>query len=139
MRPVGAVSARIGPPAGRRAAPAVASVGTLAHTDPVLVSSYHYLEGPLIALAALGVLLLICRWVFSTDHRVPPAQPPGAAPDYGLLESVAVARTREDADLLRTVLVGAGIRASVTPTDGGHVVLVFRSDAPAARQLVSSG
>ena len=30
------------------------------------VSSYHFLIGPLIAVAALGVIELLCRWVFST-------------------------------------------------------------------------
>ncbi|MCA1711459.1 MAG: hypothetical protein LC789_07410 [Actinobacteria bacterium] len=107
----------------------------------MLVSSYHYLEGPLIALAALGVLILICRWVFSTDHRVAPPAAAGAAkerPDYGLLEPVTVVRTREDAEMLREVLRTAGIRGTVTDTDGAYAVLVFRPDAGRARVLVRS-
>ena len=105
----------------------------------MLVSSYHYLEGPLIAMAALGVIILICRWVFSTDHRTAPAEPaPKVRADYGLLEPISVVRTRDDAEMLREVLRGAGIRGSVTETDGAYAVLVFSRDAAAARDLVRS-
>ena len=92
---------------------------------------------PLVALVALGLIVLICRWVFSTDHRAAPSAPKGR-PDYGLLEPVSVVRTQEDADMLRGVLRDAGIRGTVTETDGAFVVLVFRTDAVAARSLVRS-
>jgi hypothetical protein len=90
-----------------------------------------------VALAALGVIVLICRWVFSTDHRTPPA-PPRPRADYGLLEPVTVVRTRDDANMLCDVLRGAGIRGTVTETEGAFAVLVFRSDVDAARDLVRS-
>jgi hypothetical protein len=102
----------------------------------VLSTGYSYLD-PFIAVVGLGVIVLICRWVFSTDHRAAPPAPP-ARPDFGLLEPAAVVRTREDADMLRSVLRDAGIRASVTATEGGFAVLVFRADAVAARDLVRS-
>ena len=35
----------------------------------MIVSSYHYLLGPVVAVAALGLIVLMCRWVFSTDAR----------------------------------------------------------------------
>ena len=35
----------------------------------MLGSSSHVLLGPLVALAALGLIVLICRWVFSTTER----------------------------------------------------------------------
>ena len=102
------------------------------------VSSYHFLMGPLVALAALGVLILICRWVFSTSSRdlraVRRPQPPTASGDYGLLVPIATARTPADAAMLRQVLHDAGIRATVNGTQ----VLVFRADASRARGLVSS-
>lgn len=103
----------------------------------MLVSSYHYLEGPLIAAGALGVIVLICRWVFSTDHRTvtSPARETG---DYGLLQPVAVVRTLEDAHMLRAVLRQGGIRGTVADTDGGFAVLVFAGDATRARELVRS-
>src|SRR4051794_2433204 len=103
-------------------------------TDAVLSTGYTYLD-PLIAVAGLAVIVLICRWVFSTDHRTTPTAPAGSA-DFGLLEPAAVVRTREDADMLRSVLRDAGIRASVTDTGDRFVVLVFRADAAAARDLV---
>jgi hypothetical protein len=105
---------------------------------PVLVSSYHFLEGPLIACGALGVIILICRWVFSTDHRVPTPTRPSGPVDYGLLQPVAVVRTAEDAEMLREVLRGAGIRGTVSRVDAGFAVLVFADDAGRARDLVRS-
>jgi len=102
----------------------------------VLSPGYAYLD-PLIAVVGLAVIVLICRWVFSTDHRTRPTPPQGPQ-DLGLLEPATVVRTREDAEMLRSVLRDAGIRASVTPTEAGFAVLVFRADARAARDLVRS-
>ena len=86
-----------------------------------------------IAFAAMGVVALICRWVFSPVRR--PAPPPVAPADFGLLVPVAVARSAEDAVMLRDHLVSEGVRASVGP---GHEVLVFRHDLDRARALVAS-
>jgi len=116
----------------------------------VPVSSYHYLIGPAVAAVALVVLILICRWVFSTSERdertarrLERLQSRG---DYGLLVPVATTRTAADAQMLRTVLAEAGIRCTVAPASAGpgedeaadRVVLVFRADASRARGLVSS-
>lgn len=105
------------------------------------VSSYHFLFGPLVIVLALGAILLICRWVFSTSHRDRRATPEGgdspAVGDYGLLVTVATVRTREDAEMLRSVLRGAGIRCSVSNGPEGLDVLVFSSDLSRARGLVS--
>jgi hypothetical protein len=107
-----------------------------AQTERVPVSSYHYLEGPLIAVLALGVIILICRWVFSVDR---PAPKPSSAPgDYGLLQPVTVVRTLDDAHMLRSVLRDAGIRGTVADAPGGFAVLVFRDDVSRARDLVRS-
>ncbi len=103
------------------------------------VSSYHFLIGPLVIAVALGAILLICRWVFSTSHRdrrVAPGNPP-AAGDYGLLVPVATVRTREDAEMLRSVLREASIRCSVSDGPDGLDVLVFSTDVSRARGLVS--
>ncbi len=108
------------------------------------VSSYHFLIGPLVALAALGVLVLLCRWVFSTSHRDDRAARRLAVlqsrGDYGLLVPIATARTSDDAAMLRSVLTEAGIRCTTgMSADGlGTEVLVFRADALRARDLVSS-
>jgi hypothetical protein len=102
----------------------------------VLLSSYHYLEGPAIAAVALGVIVLICRWVFATDRTGPP--PAGGPVDYGLLEPVTLVPTLDDALMLRTLLREAGIRGTVADTPGGFAVLVFGADVSRARQLVRS-
>lgn len=105
-------------------------------------SSYSFLFGPLVVAVAMGLIVLMCRWVFSTstrDKRVAEQRARAqAAGDYGLLVPVAVVRTQEDAELLRDVLRGAGIRGTVAAaTGGGLAVLVFRADAARASSLVS--
>ena len=110
----------------------------------MVVSSYHYLVGPLVAAGALAVIVLLCRWVFSTsdrDARVArrlAAAAAAASGDYGLLVPVAQVRTAEDAELLREVLRDAGIRATVSRGAERNEVLVFRADASRASQLVAS-
>ncbi len=108
----------------------------------MLVSSYHYLVGPLAAAGALGVILLICRWVFSTGHRDDASSRRlaklASQGDYGLLVPIATTRTTADAAMLREVLVEAGIRCTVSTVADGAEVLVFRADAPRARGLVNS-
>jgi len=111
----------------------------------VIVSSYHYLVSPLVAAGALGVIVLICRWVFSTTHRddrtARRLDKARARGDYGLLVPVAQVRTPDDAAMLRAVLHDAGIRCTVGEAAGdqqGLALLVFRADAERARDLVSS-
>ena len=111
----------------------------------VIDSSYSFLAGPLVAAAALGVIMLICRWVFSTTHRddrtARRLEKARARGDYGLLVPVAEVRTPDDAEMLRVVLQDAGIRCTVGDAAGdraGLAVLVFRADAERARDLVSS-
>lgn len=108
----------------------------------MIVSSYHFLYGPLVAAAALGVILLICRWVFSTSHRddrtARRLEKARARGDYGLLVPVARVRTADDAQMLRAVLHEAGIRCTVASEDDGIDVMVFRADAVRARDLVLS-
>ena len=108
------------------------------------VSSYHFLFGPLIAVVALGVMVLLCRWVFSTTHRDDRNARRVAAlasqGDFGLLVPIATTRTPDDAEMLRGVLQQAGIRCTTGPSavGGSTEVLVFRADALRARDLVRS-
>lgn len=85
----------------------------------------------LVAIAALVLIVLICRWVFSPTHTTHRTEQPV---DYGLLLPVAAAPTPADAEMLRDVLVSQGIRASV---GAGNEVLVFAKDLDRARALVS--
>lgn len=104
-------------------------------------TSYSFLVGPLVASGALVLIILMCRWVFSTSDREQRAARRTAAAlasrgggDYGLLVPVATVRTPDDAEMLRGVLREAGIRCTVSGTE----VMVFRDDALRARDLVSS-
>lgn len=107
-----------------------------------VVNSFHFLLGPVVAAAALGLIALICRWVFSTDQRddrtARRTEKALAAGDYGLLVPVATARTRADADMLRDVLRESGVRAGVSDDAGQHQVLVFQKDLARARALVAA-
>lgn len=110
----------------------------------MLTSSYSYLFGPLVASGALFVIILLCRWVFSTGYRDDRTARRlarlASQGDYGLLVPIATARTPEDAAMLRGVLADAGIRCTTgrDPEGRGTEVLVFRADALRARDLVSS-
>lgn len=101
--------------------------------------------GPLlVALGAMVVLVLLCRWVFSTTRRdernAQRLERARSRGDYGLLVPVATVRTDEDAVLLRDVLQRAGIRGTLADgtQPGDRVVLVFRDDEDRARAHVSS-
>lgn len=111
------------------------SVGPMQYTNVVPL---------IVAAGAMVVLVLLCRWVFSTKDRdqrmalrLEKARSRG---DFGLLVPVATVRGEEPARLLRVVLLQAGIRATVSAGQepGQLVVLVFRADADRARSLVSS-
>ena len=85
-------------------------------------SSYSHLVGPLVAFGALGVIMLMCRWVFSTTHRDERGARrlalAHARGDYGLLVPVARVRTAADAQMLRSVLREAGIRCTLAEEAG---------------------
>jgi hypothetical protein len=111
----------------------LARAGTaLQDREVPVVSSAHFLLGPVVALCAMGLIALLCRWVFSTDHRVPARAPEPR--DLGLLVPVAEVRTRDDAEMLVQLLREAGVRASISDLE----VLVFTEDADRARRLVAT-
>lgn len=108
----------------------------------MIVPSYHYMIGPLSALLALGVVVLICRWTFSTKHRDDRTARRLAAArargDYGLLVPVASSAEAAEAVALRDRLRDAGVRCTLAEGSqpGSWAVLVFRADAGRARELV---
>ena len=104
----------------------------------MIVSSYHYLIGPIVAVGALGLIILMCRWVFAPPKQRAARPTPARGGDYGLLVPIATVRTGEDAEMLRSLLRGAGIRCTVAVDAEGADVLVFRADALRARDLVRS-
>ncbi len=99
-------------------------------------SSYSYLLGPAIALAAVGVLALLLRWTYGSGTPSSPRLLRSA--DYGLLATVATVPDRGEAERLRALLRSNGIRATLgSAADGGSLVLVFRRDERRARDLLA--
>ncbi|WP_104431281.1 DUF2007 domain-containing protein [Kineococcus xinjiangensis] len=98
---------------------------------------YHYLFGPVVALAVVAVLALLLRWGFSSGSSLVQRRPSrGREGEYGLLEVVAAPPGPAEAEVLRGRLEDAGIRATLVPTTDGPRLMVFPEDAPRARQLL---
>ena len=101
--------------------------------------SYSFLFGPLLALAAIGVIILLLRWAFSSGHSLVERRPTrGTEREYGLLVTVAAPKTFVEAEVLRRKLEDAGLRATLAPTVQGPRVMVFPEDASVARALLNS-
>ncbi|GAA4973656.1 hypothetical protein [Kineococcus glutinatus] len=99
--------------------------------------SYHSLLGPVVAFVAVGVLVLLLRWTFSSGHSLVERRPQqGGTDEYGLLEVVSTPGTFVEAELQRLALQEAGIRATLAPTTEGPRVMVFPEDARRARELL---
>jgi hypothetical protein len=99
-------------------------------------SDLHFLVGPAIAFAVLGLLALFMRWAFGTGYG---RQSPAPPVDDGLLTLVATLSRRESALALRAVLSDAGIRSTIrVPAPHRADVLVFPEDADRARMLAAS-
>jgi hypothetical protein len=104
---------------------------------------------PTIALVAVAVLSIACRWTFAPvrgqRHRTGRLPRP-ASRDFGLLVQVATLRTRDDAEDVLGALRGRGIRSTVAPATGAPdgpdepadwQVLVFAADARAAQDALA--
>jgi hypothetical protein len=102
-----------------------------------LWGNYSFAFGPLVALAAVGVLTLLLRWTFSSGRSLVARRPqPGAPSEYGLLVRVAAPATFVEAELIRQYLTEHGVRATLAPTVEGPAVMVFPDDAPSARLAI---
>jgi hypothetical protein len=99
--------------------------------------SASFMFGPAIALACLGVLVLLLRWTFSRGHSLVERHAQSGSPqEYGLLVQVAAPATVIEAEMIRRRLVDAGLRATLAPTTQGPAVMVFSEDQTAALQLL---
>lgn len=107
----------------------------------MIVPSYHFLLGPVTALGALGVLVLLCRWTFGGSKTIAPLRRHSGPRDYGLLVPAVTLGAPAEAEALRRRLVAHGLRSTVarSTTGPGYVVLVFPVDLPAARVLAAAG
>lgn len=101
-------------------------------------NGYSYLFGPLMAFAALGVLVLLLRWGFGhggslVQRRVRRGRPD----DYGLLVAVAAPGSYVEGELLCRRLRQAGLRATLAQTADGPRLMVFTADEARARRLLA--
>jgi hypothetical protein len=99
--------------------------------------SYSYLYGPLMALVAIGVLVLVLRWAFGKGSSVVERPPRAGTPDqYGLLDAVASPGTYIEAEILRQRLETEGIKATVPMTNDGPRVMVWPRDRDRAAAVL---
>ena len=106
-------------------------------TAGVQWGSFSYAFGPVVALAAVGVLTLLLRWTFSHGHSLVERRPSVGTPtEYGLHVPVAEPPTFVEAEVMRRRLEDAGLRATLAPTTDGPRVLVFPEDVKAARVVL---
>lgn len=99
---------------------------------------FYVLFGPLVLIVLLGLML---RWTFGTGRNQPgPRIPdPDDPTGDGLLEEVSRVPTEPAAAVLRGRLREAGIRATVSRDGPAYRLLVFPSDVPNARVVLSRG
>jgi hypothetical protein len=99
---------------------------------------YSVFISPLLALVAIGVLILLLRWAFSPGHSLVERRPrQGTEHEYGLLVTIASPTTFVEAEVIRRTLESAGLRATLAPTVQGPRVMVFPEDAAAARAVLN--
>ncbi|MHA6617144.1 hypothetical protein [Pseudonocardia sp. DLS-67] len=78
----------------------------------------------------LGILLLALRWTFGTgrDQPAPHLPDPDDPTGDGLLTEVSRVPTEAAAQVLRSRLADAGIRATIGRTGDAYRLLVFPAD-----------
>jgi len=103
-------------------------------------NSFSYIFGPLVAFLAIGVLVLVLRWAFSSRKTSVVAAAPkaGTQEEYGMLVAVASPATYIDGEIARRRLEEAGIRANLAQTLDGPRVMVWPKDEGRAREVLIS-
>lgn len=99
-------------------------------------------ERMLLALATVGVLVLLLRWAYGTGRRsslVERRPRTGRSDEYGLLVAIAAPGTFIEGAIHCRRLEKAGIRTTLVTTTDGPRIMVFREDETAARRLLAAG
>lgn len=97
------------------------------------VTRFVLLLGPFVG---LGVLILALRWTYGTDRHIP-SRDPDDPTGHGLLQEVSRVPTAVAAEVLRSRLARAGIRATVSRSEEtGYRILVFPADLVPAKLVV---
>ena len=101
-------------------------------------NSFSFAFGPLMAVALIGVLILILRWSHSRGSSVVAApEKQGRTDEYGLLVPVASPATYIEGEMLRQRLEAHGLRANLATTLDGPRVLVWPDDVERARAFLT--
>lgn len=100
--------------------------------------SWSFLFGPLVALAALVVIVALLRWTFRRGSSVVARPADAGSPDsYGTLVPVAEPPNEAAATAIGLQLAAAGLRSTPAHTTDGWRVLVFARDERRARDVLS--
>jgi hypothetical protein len=93
-----------------------------------------------IALAVVGVLMLLLRWAFGGRSRslVERRARAGHEDEYGLMVAVSAPGTFIEGEVARQRLQDAGIRASLVTTADGPRLMVLEPDETRARRLLAT-
>jgi hypothetical protein len=86
-------------------------------------------------LVLVGALLLLLRWTWGTGRTMGIPDPNDPVGD-GLLAEVARAPTEAAAQVLRSRLTAAGIRATIGRGSGSYRIMVFGDDAGKAKLVL---
>ena len=97
--------------------------------------SYSYAFGPVVAMAALGVLVLALRWAFRRGGSV--VTPRGREDQYGMLVPVSSPPDYAQGEIQRRRLEAAGVRANLAMTLDGPRILVWPQDLERAQRLLA--
>jgi hypothetical protein len=101
-------------------------------------STYSYAFGPLVAVLAIGLFVLVLRWSSKKGSLVaaPPRQ--GQEGAYGLLVVISRPPDYVSGELQRRTLEDANIRATLVYTTDGPRVMVWPEDERIAGQVLAS-
>ena len=101
-------------------------------------TSFSYAFGPIVAFAAVALLVAILRWANARGSSlVPPPARTGRPDEYGLLVPIAAPMTASEALEALERLEGGGVRATLAGTSSGPRLMVFADDEALARALLS--
>jgi hypothetical protein len=108
----------------------------------VFVFADEYFLFPIVALAFVGGMVLLCRWAFSRPRggslvrRIDHA--PADRDTFGLLVDVKTASTYNEARVSVSMLKDLGIRATAARTKDGWSVYVWPADEASARGFLDA-
>lgn len=117
----------------------MALTGDWRHTGAVTWGSFSYAFGPLLAVAGVGLLVLILRWAYKPGGSlVQRPVRPSSVDNYGMLVPVAHPVNYAEGEMLRASLEQANIRATLAFTVEGPRVMVWPEDEAIARATLKA-